>query len=187
MNKTIIFAGGGVLAGVGVAAALFFFVLGGSGTNSAAPDGVATPEPTPVVVPGRIGPHITLEDRLYTLSSSDGEQRYVKLSVVIEFETFDEEWDHVLHGCVFAAEGDGEVGPCQAEENDLLHEFEEELGTGRQLIEDAVVSIVSSKTYAELNTADGREALRTEILHAVEDLIEEPRVVRVLFLEFLTQ
>ena len=185
MSKTIIFAVGGLVAAIGVAAALFMFVLGGSSTESAE-DLEPTPEPTPVVVEGRVGPHIMLEGRLYTLRGTGDEQRYVKLSLLIEFETFSEDWAHVLHGCVFVAE-EGDVGPCKAEEDELNHEFEEELGTGRELIEDAVVSLISSKTYAELAEADGMEVLRTEILHAVEELIHEPSVVRVLFLEFLTQ
>ena len=186
MSKTIIFAAVGLLAAVAVAAALFMFVLGGSSSESAAEDAEPTPEPTPVVVDGKIGPHIILEVRLYTLRATGEEQRYVKLSIVIEFETFEEEWADILHGCVFAS-GEEEVGPCKAAENDLLHEFEEELGTGRKLIEDAVVSLVSSRSYEELTTPDGMEALRTEMLHAIEGLIEHPRVVRVLFLEFLTQ
>lgn len=186
MSKKIIFAAGGLLAAVAAAAALFMFVLGGSSSESAAEDGEPTPEPTPVVVDGKIGPHIFLEDRLYTLRASGDEQRYVKLSIVIEFETFEEEWAHILHGCVFAA-GEEEVGPCKAAENELLHEFEEEIGTGRKLIEDAVVALVSSKSYEELTSPAGMEALRSEMRHAIAGLIEHPHDARVLFLEFLTQ
>ena len=185
-KKTLVFAGGGLLVALLVAAALYMFVLGGGGAEEAAALGVPTPEPTAVVVEGKLGPHITLDDRVYTLRSSEDNPRYVKLEIVIEFETFEEEWADVLHGCVFASEGE-EVGPCKAQENELLKEFEEEIGTGRALIEDAVTSIVSSKSYADVSTYEGTEELRMEILHAVEELIHEPHVTRVLFLEFLTQ
>ena len=69
----------------------------------------------------------------------------------------------MLHGCVFSSEGDA-VGPCKALENELLHEFEEEIGTGRSLIEDAITTVVSAKTYDELSAPEGREELRAENL-----------------------
>ncbi len=183
MKKVIIIVGG-LLAVVGVAAGLFMFVLGGGDSEAEALATDPTPEPTPVVVEGKLGPHITLEDRVYTLRSPASDPRYVRLLVVIEFETFEEEWAHVLQGCVFEGE---DVGPCKAIENELLKEFGEEIGTGRSLIEDAITSIVSARSYEELATSGGREELRAEILFAVAELIHEPEVTRVLFLEFLTQ
>jgi hypothetical protein len=186
-TKVLMIAGGGLLAGIGVAAALYMFVLGGGGDGEAlALSTEPTPEPTPVVVEGKLGPHIVLEDRVYTLRSPAEDPRYVRLQIVIEFETFAEEWEHVLHGCVFVAE-EGDVSPCKALENELLHEFEEEIGTGKALIEDAITSVVSAKSYEDLATFEGREELRAEILHSVGELIHEPKVTRVLFLEFLTQ
>lgn len=185
--KVLIIAAGGLLAGVGVAAALFMFVLGGGDSEANALSTDPTPEPTPVVVEGKLGPHITLEDRVYTLRSPASDPRYVRLAIVIEFETFAEEWAHVLHGCVFAFVEESDVSPCKAEEETLLHEFEEEIGTGKALIEDAITTVVSGKSYEELSTSEGREELRAEILHSVGELIHEPEVTRVLFLEFLTQ
>ena len=184
-KKVLMMAGGGLFAVVAVAAVLYMFVLGG-GEEAAALSTEPTPEPTPVVVEGKLGPHITLEDRVYTLRSAADDPRYVRLLIVIEFETFEEEWEHVLHGCVFAAEGE-DVSPCRALENELMHEFEEEIGTGRALIEDAITTIVSARTYEELSGPEGREELRAEMVHTIAELIHEPEVTRVLFLEFLTQ
>ena len=186
-KKMLIIVVGGLLGGVGVLAALYMFVLGGGDDGEAAALSTEpTPEPIPVVVEGKLGPHIILEDRVYTLRSAASDPRYVRLMIVVEFETFEEEWAHVLHGCVFSGEGEA-VGPCKALENELLHEFEEEIGTGRSLIEDAITTIVSAKTYDELSAPEGREELRAEIVHSIGELIHEPEVTRVLFLEFLTQ
>ena len=184
-KKVLIIAGGGLFAVIGVAAALYMVVLGG-GEEAVAFSTEPTPEPTPVVVEGKLGPHVLLEDCVYTLRSPAQDPRYVRLMIVIEFATFDQEWAHVLHGCVFASEGD-DVGPCKALENELLHEFEEEIGTGRSLIEDAITTIVSARTYEELSGPEGREELRAEMVHTIGELIHEPEVTRVLFLEFLTQ
>lgn len=182
MKKVLAIVLGGIAAGGVVAAAVFFFVLGG---DDASADGApADEEATPVSVPGKLGPHITLTDRVFTLLSPADAQRYVKLEIVIEFETYDEAWERVLNGC--AAEG--AASGCQGELDALLAEFEQhEIGTGRRLIEDAVTTIVSARTLAEISTVAGREAMRQEIREVVDELIYEPRVSRVLFTEFLTQ
>ena len=142
----------------------------------------------PIAVQGKLGPHIVLEDRVFTLVSAPNDPRYVKLEIVIEFETFDEAWGHVLNGCVFNSEGGAELSPCQSEFEELMHEFEQdEIGTGRRLIEDAVTTLVSSRRVDDFASVTGREALRAEIKDAVTDLIFEPRVTRVLFTNLITQ
>ncbi|PKN78088.1 MAG: hypothetical protein CVU47_12765 [Chloroflexi bacterium HGW-Chloroflexi-9] len=209
MSKPIILAVGGAVAGVAVAFALFTFVLGGSG--EAAP----VAEPTVVSVPGKLGPHITLADRVFNLRTDGGSQIYLKLQTAIEFETKDAAWAHVLTGCGASAPhgadlrsggdlmvssvpgGQGprravEAGaaedPCVAEQKHLLAEFEKQIGTGRQLLEDAITTIVTAHTPAELATTEGKEALKAEILHAAEEIFHgEPSPTRVLFLNFITQ
>lgn len=178
MSKMLIFIVVGVLAGAGVAAGGFMYFYPGSG------EAVATPEPTPVNVAGKLGPHITFPSRVLNLRSEPGKSPvYLKLETLIEFETTSKDWAHVLHGCV----AEGGASPCKAEEETLLHEFEEEIGSGRKLIDDAITTIVSAKTLAEVSTPDGKERLRAEILQAVHELIPEPHVKRVLFTDFVTQ
>lgn len=165
--------------GLGVAAALgagvFFFVLPSSGSPSEEAEGEAAAEPaaepTPVHVDGKLGPHIVLDDRVFTLLGPPEAPRYAKLQVVVEFETVDPTWFELM----------GEV----LEER--LGEFNEEIGTGRQLIEDAVTTIVSGKSISEVSTTAGKAALREEIRGAVAALIEKPPVRRVLFTNFIVQ
>lgn len=186
MSRIKIIAAGGV-AGLLIAAALYFFVFSAGGASEEDVLLDAEHEPTPVAVRGKLGPHIVLEDRVFTLVSTLADPRYVKLEIVIEFETFDEEWEHVLNGCVFVPSG-GEVSPCQGELQELLHEFEQdEIGTGRKLIEDAVTTLVTARTVEDFSSITGRESLRAEIKEAVTELIYEPRVTRVLFTNLITQ
>ena len=209
LTKPPVLAGGGALVGIAVAAAIYFLVLGGGGAAVALEP---TPEPTPVFSEGKLGPRLTLDDRVFNLVSAV--PVYVKIQTVIEFETLDEHWAEVFSGecgaiwpvtegtrmvssAPGAAPSAGGAGPntqsgsalppCQALEEELLHEFELEIGTGRQLIEDAVTTLVSAKTAEELATTAGKDALKEEIRRAVEHLIEEPRVTRVLFLNFIMQ
>ncbi len=196
MNKTIMSAVVGLVAVVAIGGGAYFFLFSGSGDDAEAAEGEAmetvggeldaTGEATPVAVDGKLGPHITLEGRVFNLLVVAGEPlAYLKLETVIEFETFDEEWAYVLHGCVFVPGSGGSA--CAEEEHTLLAKFEEEIGTGRQLIEDAVTSIVSGKTANEIATPEGKDTLREEIRQAVELVILEPRVRRVLFTDFVTQ
>ena len=68
-----------------------------------------------------------------------------------------------------------------------MAEFEHEIGTGLQLIEDAVTTVVTGHSVSEIVTPEGKEALKAEIKAAVDELIHEPHVHRVLFLNFITQ
>jgi flagellar basal body-associated protein FliL len=207
MKMPLVLAILGAVVGIVVALVLFLFVFGGGGAGEAQAL-VPTPEPTVVNVPGKLGPHITLQDRVFNLTSTT--PVYLKMQTIIEFETTDPRWGRVLHGCVArplpvggplyastdpvgavgartAATEGGAASPCEAEEQALQAEFEEEIGSGRALIEDAVTTIVTSKTAAELATAEGKDALKAEIVDAVQEIIEEPRVSRVLFVNFITQ
>ncbi|MGE3961781.1 MAG: flagellar basal body-associated FliL family protein [Dehalococcoidia bacterium] len=213
MNKPIILGIGGAVVGVVVAFAAFTFLMGGSGTTV-----VAAPPTEPVNVGGKLGPHVTLSDRVFNLLPEAGSDKtYLKLQTVIEFETYDERWQYVLNGCghgddhgaLFGVGGDlmvsavpagapvrpldgaaaagPEVDPCDAEYQALMSEFDHELGTGLQLIEDAVTTVVTGHTAAEIATTEGKEALKEEIKVAIDELIHEPKVHRVLFLNFITQ
>jgi len=210
LKKPIVLAIGGVVAGVAVMAILYTFVLGGGGSTAAA---VPTPEPTVIPAGGKLGPRLTLQDRVFNLVSPASAPVYAKIQTVIEFETTDLRWAEVFGNCgghgraielppvraVSARPGalpsapapetasGPSVSPCVALEAELLHEFEEEIGTGLQLIEDAVTIIISSKRPEAVATTEGKEALKEEIKHEVEALIHHPHVSRVLFLNFITQ
>jgi len=199
----------GTVAGVAVALAVFTFVLGGDGSEAAAPP----VNRTPVATEGKLGPHLVLADRVFNLISPPTSPVYLKLETVIEFQTTDERWAHVLHGCVatfevmpeplvslvpFVPRSASGVSPasggiegggsaCQTEELALLAEFDAQIGTGRQLVEDAVTSIVTSKAPEDLATTDGKEALKAEIQAAVQERLPGVVVTRVLFTNFITQ
>lgn len=166
MNKKILIAGGGV-AVVVIGAALYFFMFRGSGSSAAE----LAAEPTPVAFHGRLGPHITLKDRVFNLANgASGEKHFVKLGIVVEFETTDASWLKLAGEPLVLA----------------LEEFDHEIGSGRALIEDAITSIVSGRHVEEISTVEGKDALREEILVAIAELVHEPVVHRVLFTNFIT-
>ncbi len=181
LKRPLLLALGGV-AIAAVAAAAFLFL--GSGGSDAVEEEAAGQEfagqefagqeaagqgPATVQVAGKLGPHITLQDRVFTLSGPVDSPRYAKLQIVLEFETDDPTWFEIS----------GEALERR------LEEFREELPVA--LLEDAITSAVSSKTVEDLATPEGKDGLREEIRAAVDALLPEPHVRRVLFTNFITQ
>ena len=171
LSKPILLAAGGLVVAAVAAAAMFLF-MGLSGSDGSTADGeeqAAPEEITPVHVEGKLGPHITLDDRVFALVSSVEAPRYVKLRIVLEFETEDPSW--------FELSGEALVL--------RLEEFAEEVPI--VLIEDAITTTVSRKSADDLASPEGRETLRQEIRDAVTAMLGEPPVRRVLFTNFVTQ
>lgn len=168
-------------------------------------------ETTPVATGRRLGPRLELEERVFNLQNTTSPgAAYLKLQAVIEFQTSDPRWARVINGCVrsspFSMPMVADAGalsflqdlgaqnveaaedPCVAEEEELLDEFGVEIGSGRQLIEDAVTLIVTTKSSDWLATAEGKEELKQEIQRATEDILgDEFIVTRVLFTAFIMQ
>ena len=205
LARPALFTLGGVLAGAAVALGAAFVLDWRSAPPLPAPD-----ETTPVATGRRLGPRLELEERVFNLQNTTARgATYLKLQTVIEFQTSDPRWARVINGCVrsspFPMPMVAEAGalpfldvrapdveaagdPCVAEEEELLDEFGVEIGSGRQLIEDAVTLIVTTKSSDWLATAEGKEELKQEIQRATEDILgDEFIVTRVLFTAFIMQ
>lgn len=180
MKKRLPLIGGGIGAVI-VAAALFLFVglPGGSDGSPVEPgaEGEAADEEAiaeedafvPVHVDGKLGPYVTLDDRVFTLISPVEAPRYLKLRVVLEFETDDEAWFEL-------------AGEALEEE---IEAFRSALPVA--LIEDAITTTVSGKSIADISSPAGKDTLREEIRVAVAALLPDEHVRRVLFTNFITQ
>lgn len=166
LKKLLPLALGGVAIAAAAAAAFLFLGPGGS---EAVEEEAAEQEAATVHVAGKLGPHITLEDRVFTLLSPVDSPRYAKLQIVLEFETEDPTWFEISGEAL----------------EQRLEEFREEIPV--VLLEDAITSAVSGKTVEDLATAQGKDGLREEIRTAVNALIPESHVRRVLFTSFITQ
>ncbi len=171
LKKRLPLALGGVAIAAVAAAAFLFLGSGGSDAveEGAAGQEAAEQEPATVQVAGKLGPQIKLEDRVFTLSSPVESPRYAKIQIVLEFETEDPTWFEIS----------GEALERR------LEEFREEIPVA--LLEDAITSAVSSRTAEDLATPEGKDGLREEIRAAVDALLPEPHVRRVLFTSFITQ
>ena len=131
-------------------------------------------EALPTEIPEGAGPGPTyaLDAAVYNLSTPpQQQQRYLKLGVTFEFEAEDASF--------FELEG-------HALEAEVEH-FNSEVGAKHPIIADAVGTIVAGRSLEDISTVVGREALRSELLERVGDLVHEPHLINVYFTEFVFQ
>ncbi len=134
------------------------------------PTAIPTITPTPVIVPGD-GVMVNMSTKIINLADTSG-RRYIRLTVVLEFApnaTADES----------TKKGETATDPNAA--------LKAEIDTRMPLMDDVVITLLSTKTYENLYTAGGKEQLRQEIMDAINARLPEFRVISVYFTEFVVQ
>jgi flagellar FliL protein len=126
-----------------------------------------SPMPTMVMKPGE-GIMINSGTKIVNLSDPAG-KKYIRTTVVLEFSPVDPTY-----------------GKMTAEQRTAyITAFTAEITAKEPLIDDAIITLLATKTYDELYTADGKEKLRKEILDAVNARLSEYHVLSVYFTEFV--
>ena len=74
-----------------------------------------------------------------------------------------------------------------AQRAELQALFETEMGSKQPVIEDLVISIISSKSFEQVYTLEGKEGLRQEIINRINQLLPTQLVMYVYFNEFVVQ
>ena len=130
----------------------------------------AQAQATPTVPTEGPGPQYALKDMVINLADR-GAYRYLKISITLEFS-----W------------GGEEFRKASAEERKTKQaEYDAKLAPWLSNINDAVISIVSARTVADLSTADGKEKLKTDIKGALNKMLGGDQVTDVLFTQFVMQ
>ena len=97
-----------------------------------------------------------------------GGRRYLKVGIVLEFAPHDTAW------YTLATEQRAELQAL----------FESEMATKQGVIEDLVKSIISSKSFEQVYTLEGKEALRQEIINRINQMLPTQLVMYVYFNQF---
>jgi flagellar FliL protein len=100
--------------------------------------------------------------------------RYIRVTIVMEFAM-----PEVTEEAATAAEGEEEVTAEDA--------FTEELNKVLPLIDDTIITTLSTKAFEDLYTADGKETLRTEIMDQVIAKLPHYELIAVYFTEFVVE
>ena len=66
-------------------------------------------------------------------------------------------------------------------------EMQTELDTKRDILRDVIISILSSKTFEEVQTAKGKQKLKEEIMERLNEFLVDGRIANMFFTEFVVQ
>jgi flagellar FliL protein len=100
-----------------------------------------------------------------------GGRRYIRLTVVVEFAPDNPEY---------------ELLP-EEEKEAYLTSFEEELNSKLPILDDTVITLLSTKAYEDLYTAEGKEKLRMEIMEILSKKLVDLHIISIYFTEFVVQ
>ena len=129
----------------------------------------APPVPPALPVPGE-GVLFDVGTKVINLADPGG-RRYLKVGIFLEFAPHDTAW------YTMATEQRAELQAL----------FETEMATKQPVIEDLVISIISSKSFEQVYTLEGKEALRQEIINRINQMLPTQLVMYVYFNEFVVQ
>lgn len=100
-----------------------------------------------------------------------GGRRYLKISVALEFAPHDVEF--------YTLAGEERIAALTA--------FGEEMNSKKPIIDDLLNTLLSSKTFDQIYTVEGKEALRQDIVARVNALLPNEILMYVYFTEFVVQ
>jgi flagellar FliL protein len=98
-------------------------------------------------------------------------RRYLRTGIVLEYAPRD------LTYYVMAAE----------EKTLFLEEFHAEIETILPVVNDIIITALSTQSFESVYTAEGKEALRSQIMNTINSQVPEQRVIFVYFTEFVVQ
>ncbi|TAK25344.1 MAG: flagellar basal body-associated FliL family protein [Chloroflexota bacterium] len=198
-NKIVL---GGVIGGlIGLVAIVLFVVMGVGGasvpTEAAAPGkGSATKTLKPAADKAtsdlrKFGPTYVMKDKIVNLADPGG-RRYLRFTVAIEFEAHTEEKASAPLANDLVSFEPGRDRPLQpvtgGASKDPDKDFLAAIKKYIPAIEDAVTTVLSSKTYADLASAEGKDQAKKEIKDRVQRLLgDSEHVTNVYFTEFVVQ
>ncbi|KAA3648372.1 MAG: hypothetical protein DWQ07_05095 [Chloroflexi bacterium] len=118
-----------------------------------------------------------------------GGRKYIKIDIVLEFAPNDATYYELVVESHSADSGGGgghggeETSPLET----YVEEFKVEVNDLMPAINDSLLTLISSKTFEQINTAEGKEHLRVEIMELVNSRLSEYHVIAVYFTEFVVQ
>jgi flagellar FliL protein len=129
----------------------------------------SAPEPPHVYLPGE-GVMVNMSTKIINLVDPTG-HRYIRLTIVAEFAPDNEEYESMP----------------EEEKSAYLTAFQDKLNSRMPIMDDTVITLLSTKTYEQLYTAEGKEQLRAEIMDGLSKKLSDLHLLSVYFTEFVVQ
>ena len=122
-----------------------------------------------VYLPGE-GIMLNMSTKIINLVDPGG-HKYIRITIVVEFAPDNPEYASLP----------------EEEKAAYLTEFEDKLNSRVPIMDDTVITLLSTKTYEDLYTAEGKENLRTEITSILSEKLSDLHILSVYFTEFVVQ
>ncbi len=135
------------------------------------------PTPTPRVYHPGEGIMVNMSTKIINLADPSG-RKYIRLTVVLEFAPEEAPADSK------AAKSSGDHGSEAAAAG---NDFETRIQSRMPVMDDVVITLLSTKTFEELYTAEGKERLRLELMQAIQQRLPEFHLLSIYFTEFVVQ
>jgi len=136
------------------------------------------PTPTPHIYQPGEGIMVNMSTKIINLADPSG-RKYIRLTVVLEFAPEEAPAD----AKTAKSSGGHGSGDSAAAGND----FETRIQSRMPVMDDVVITLLSTKTFEELYTAEGKERLRQELMQAISQRLPEFHLLSVYFTEFVVQ
>lgn len=130
---------------------------------------VSAPAETHAYQPGE-GIMINMSTKIINLLDPGG-RKYIRLTVVVEVAPDNPEFESLP----------------EEEKAHYISEFESEINARIPVMDDTVITLLSTKTYEELYTAEGKETLRQEIMNTMSAKLPDLHILSIYFTEFVVQ
>jgi len=142
--------------------------MGGSEMVPAEQIPTAAPEETHSEVTA--GMMFNMSTKIINLADPAG-RKYIRVTVALEIEPDNPEFEKL------------------GEEEKLAYEeqFTAKVTSRMPLMDDVVITLLSTKTYDDLYTAEGKEKLRSEVKEAIAARVPELHLMGIYFTEFVVQ
>jgi flagellar basal body-associated protein FliL len=134
-----------------------------------AEEATAAPESAHEIMPGE-GIMLNMSTKIINLVDPTG-RKYIRVTIVAEFAPDDPEYESLP----------------EEEKTAYLTAFEEKLNSRLPIMDDTVITLLSTKTYEDLYTAEGKEKLRAEIMQTLSEKLVDLHLISIYFTEFVVQ
>lgn len=122
--------------------------------------------------------------KIVNLAEPSG-RRYIRAAIVLEFAPDD--IAYYLTPVEPTSQPGGSEGKTGTTAQTYTEKFKTELEERRPLIDDTIITLLSSKSFESIYTAAGKEQLRKEIMTLLNARMPEYRIIFVYFTEFTVQ
>ena len=132
-------------------------------------EATAAPEAAHEIIPGE-GIMLNMSTKIINLVDPTG-RKYIRVTIVAEFAPDNPEYESLP----------------EEEKTAYLTAFEEKLNSRLPIMDDTVITLLSTKTYEDLYTAEGKEKLRAEIMQILSEKLVDLHLISIYFTEFVVQ